>query len=98
MNSSGILNYFDISNNFYLNSLSFFATSEFFTIIFIFNFMQLIISSAISELVWPTQLFNRQNTIGFKAFRLRTYTETVTKLLGYSVFYRIFNKGFYKFK
>jgi hypothetical protein len=89
---------FNFSENTLINTFSMFATAEFFTVIFIFNFLQLLVLSVISELIWPTQLFNRQNTIGFTAYRLRTYTETLVKLRSYTVFYKTFNKFFIKKK
>lgn len=60
--------------------------------------MQLLILTVISEMIWPTQLFNRQNTIGYNIYRLRTYTETLSKLKNYTLFYKIFFKTFTKFK
>lgn len=82
----------DISQNSFFSSLSLFNSPEVFTVIFIFNFLQLLILTTISELIWPTQLFNRQNTIGFTAYRLRTYTETLLKLRKYTTFYKVFYK------
>lgn len=91
-------NFFDFSNNLSFSFFSFFSSAEFFSIIFIFNFMQLLIMSVISELIWPTQLFNRQHTIGFNAYRLRTYTETICKLKKYSIIYKVLNKTLFKHK
>ena len=91
-------NFFNFSENTFINTFSMFATTEFFTVLFLFNFLQLLVLSVISELIWPTQLFNRQNTIGFTAYRLRTFTETIVKLRSYTVFYKTFNKFFIKKK
>jgi hypothetical protein len=88
---------FNISENTLINTLSLFSSAEFFTIIFMFNFLQLLILTVLSELIWPTQLFNRQNTIGFTSYRLRTYTETIVKLRGFTLLYKLFNKAFVKF-
>jgi len=66
-------------DNILIQSISLFSTSEFITTMLIFNFMQLLILTVISELVWPTQLFNRQNFINYGGYRLRTFTEVFCK-------------------
>lgn len=99
MNSNNtILSIFDFSNNVFFSSISLFTSAEFFTILFIFNFMQLLILTVISELIWPTQIFNKQHNIGYKVYRLRTYTETLSKLKNYTNFYKIFFLTITKFK
>lgn len=80
------------TDNSYFTEFSLFNAPEFFTVLFIFNFLQLLILTSISELIWPTQLFNRQNTIGFTAYRLRTYTEYLLKLRKNTVLYKVFFK------
>lgn len=79
-----LLNFFEI--------FSLFNAPEILTVLFIFNFLQLLILSIISELIWPTHIFNRQNNIGQLAYRLRTYTEYLVKLRNYTNKYKIFNK------
>ncbi len=56
----------------------------------LYNFFKYIIIGAIVELIWPTQFFNRKNTISFNSIRHRTYTETVLKLRNYSKFHSVF--------
>jgi hypothetical protein len=42
---------FNFSENTLLNTFSMFATAEFFTVLFLFNFLQLLVLSVISELI-----------------------------------------------
>ena len=44
-----------------------------------------------TELIWPTQMFNRKHTIGLQTVKFRTFTETVLKLKNYNSFYYVFN-------
>lgn len=90
--NTSVYEYFDTSNWFITSSLSFLSSSEAITILLIFNFLEFIILSLFSELIWPTQHFNKKHSIGFKAYRLRTYAETVVKLRNYSFLYKLFNK------
>ncbi len=61
---------------------------------FLYNFFKYLIMCIISELFWPTQFFNRRHNVGYQAYRLRTYTETLLKLIDYSSFYFVFNYFF----
>lgn len=50
-------------------------------VLMMYSFLKLILLSSIFELIWPTQFFNRRNSSSVVNYRLRTYTETVLKLL-----------------
>lgn len=51
-----------------------------FVVLMLYSFIKLVLLSSIVELVWPTQFFNRRNSMGITSFRLRTYTEVLLKL------------------
>lgn len=86
--------FFDVLD--YISYINSFATPEFITVALIFNFLQSLILTVFSELTWPTQHFNRKNTIGFKAYRLRTFTETMLKLRNYTGLYRVMHSALFK--
>ena len=49
------------------------------------------------ELIWPTLYFNRKHNIGFKAYRLRTFTETLLKLRSNNLTYNLASRLFLKY-
>lgn len=51
-----------------------------FVVLMLYSFIKLVVLSSLIELVWPTQFFNRRNSMGVTSFRLRTYTEVMLKL------------------
>lgn len=51
-----------------------------FVVLMLYSFIKLILLSSLVELIWPTQFFNRRNSMGVTNFRLRTYTEVLLKL------------------
>ena len=51
-----------------------------FVVLMLYSFIKLILLSSLVELIWPTQFFNRRNSIGVINYRLRTYTEVLLKL------------------
>lgn len=51
-----------------------------FVVLMLYSFLKLIILSSLVELIWPTQFFNRRNSMSVTSFRLRTYTEVLLKL------------------
>jgi hypothetical protein len=51
-----------------------------FVVLMLYSFLKLILLSSLVELIWPTQFFNRRNSMGVTSFRLRTYTEVLLKL------------------
>lgn len=51
-----------------------------FVVLMLYSFIKLIVLSSLVELIWPTQFFNRRNSMGVTTFRLRTYTEVFLKL------------------
>ena len=51
-----------------------------FVVLMLYSFIKLIVLSSLVELIWPTQFFNRRNSMGVTNFRLRTYTEVLLKL------------------
>lgn len=71
-----------IFNNFDLHLYS--VLEDIFVIIMLYSFIKLTVLSSIIELVWPTQFFNKRNSMGVVSFRLRSYTETLLKLRTFS--------------
>ena len=51
-----------------------------FVVLMLYSFIKLVLLSSLVELIWPTQFFNRRNSMGVTSFRLRTYTEVLLKL------------------
>lgn len=51
-----------------------------FVVLMLYSFIKLILLSSLVELIWPTQFFNRKNSMGVTNTRLRTYTEVLLKL------------------
>ena len=51
-----------------------------FVVLMLYSFLKLILLSSLVELIWPTQFFNRRNSMGITTSRLRTYTEVFLKL------------------
>ncbi len=51
-----------------------------FVVLMLYSFIKLVLLSSIVELIWPTQFFNRRNSMGVTNLRLRTYTEVLLKL------------------
>lgn len=56
------------------------ALEDIFVVLMLYSFIKLILLSSLVELIWPTQFFNRRNSMAITGFRLRTYTETLLKL------------------
>lgn len=56
-----------------------------FVVLMLYSFLKLVLLSSIVELIWPTQFFNRRNSMCLNSFRLRTYCEFLLKLRGTSV-------------
>lgn len=65
-------------------------------ILLIYNFIKLLIISIINELTWPTHYFNKKHNIGFTYYKLRTYFETINKLLIYDIFFKNYYLCFFK--
>ena len=53
---------------------------DIFVVLMLYSFIKLVLLSSIIELIWPTQFFNRRNSMGVTSLRLRTYTEVLLKL------------------
>lgn len=77
------LNYF----NFYKN----FLWEDLVVVFLLYNFFKYLIICAMTELIWPTQFFNRRHTTGYQVVRFRTFTETLLKLRNFNSFYSTFN-------
>ena len=56
-----------------------------FVVLMLYSFIKLVLLSSIVELIWPTQFFNRRNSMGITSLRLRTYTEVLLKLRSSSI-------------
>ncbi len=53
---------------------------DIFVVLMLYSFIKLVLLSSLVELIWPTQFFNRRNSMNTSNFRLRTYTEVLLKL------------------
>jgi len=53
---------------------------DIFVVLMLYSFLKLILLSSLVELIWPTQFFNRRNSMGVNSYRLRTFTEVLLKL------------------
>ena len=53
---------------------------DIFVVLMLYSFIKLVLLSSIVELIWPTQFFNRRNSMRVVSLRLRTYTEMLLKL------------------
>jgi len=51
-----------------------------FVVLMLYSFLKLVLLSSLIELIWPTQFFNKRNSMGVTTHRLRTYTEVFLKL------------------
>ena len=49
-------------------------------VLMLYSFLKLVLLSSLLELIWPTQFFNRRNSMGVTSYRLRTFTEVLLKL------------------
>ena len=83
---SDLNNYFET-----FNYLSHFRWEDFLVVTYLYIFFKYLILTTVVELIWPTQYFNRKHSIGYQTYRLRTYTETLSKLRGFTTFYSLYN-------
>jgi len=70
----------------YINVLDFYVYNfleDIFIICIIYNFLKMLTLGVLSELIWPTQFFNRRNFIGAATIKKRTYVEFLLKLNGF---------------
>lgn len=51
-----------------------------FVVFTLYSFLKLILLSSLLELIWPTQFFNRRNSMGTVVRKYRTYVEVFVKL------------------
>lgn len=80
------------------NFFKFFAWEDFIVIVLLYNFIKFLIMSAVHELIWPTQFFNRRHTTGYSFIRFRTFTETILKLRSFTKMTSLFNLYLIKIK
>jgi hypothetical protein len=81
----------------FFNYFNFLSWEDLFVFFFMYNFFKFLILNSVIELIWPTHYFNRKHNIGFKAYRLRTYTETLLKLRSSSTTYSLYTKLLVKY-
>ena len=81
----------------WFNYFNFLSWEDLFVFFFLYNFFKFLILNSVMELIWPTLYFNRKHSIGFKAYRLRTYTETILKLRSSSKTFSMFTKLLVKY-
>lgn len=90
--------FFDSICNFFSRlDLNVFYFEEFVTILFVYNFFKLLLMSSLMELIWPTQFFNRKNTILFKFIRKRAFLEFLIYLFKPFIPNKIINRFFVKY-
>lgn len=77
--------FFEFLSNFLSFKVNFF--NDLIVLLLIYNFFKFIIFSSLIELLWPTQYFNKKHNIKNKFFRLRIYTEYLTKFFKINNFY-----------
>jgi len=87
-----------LNNLNYLNFYKNFLWEDMLVVFLLYNFFKYLIVCAITELIWPTQFFNRRHNIGYQVVRFRTYTETVLKLKNSNSYYNLFNYYLLKYK
>lgn len=81
----------------YLNFYKNFLWEDLLVVFLLYNFFKYLIICAMTELIWPTQYFNRRHTTNFQIVKFRTYTETILKLRNFNSFYYVFNVFFLKY-
>lgn len=83
--------FYDFFNNinFYLN-FKLISAEEIIIIFLFYNFIKLLIFSALLELIWPTQFFNRRHSNYL--IKYRTFSETIVKLKSKNNLNNVFNK------
>ena len=79
------------------NFFSFLSVEDLFVFFFLYNFFKFLLLNSIIELIWPTQYFNRKHNIGYKIYRLRTYTETLLKLRSSTFSFNVYSKLLFKY-
>ena len=75
----------------YMNFYKNFLWEDLIVVLLLYNFFKFLIMCAMTELIWPTQYFNRKHSIGYQTIKFRTYTETLLKLRNVSIFTNVFN-------
>jgi Tfp pilus assembly protein PilZ len=78
-----LVNFYKMSELLFSGKLDIYMYSileDVFVVLMLYSFLKLILLSSLVELIWPTQFFNRRNSMGVTSFRLRTYTEVLLKL------------------
>jgi hypothetical protein len=68
-----------------------------FVFFFTYNFFKFLVLNSVLELIWPTHYFNRKHNIGFKLYRLRTFTETILKLRSNTFTFNFFTRLLIKY-
>ncbi len=63
-------------------------------IFMLYSFIKILLMSSLSELIWPTQFFNRRHNIGFQVFKFRVFTEVLLKLNNSNSFIFLLNYVF----
>lgn len=87
-----------IMNLDYLNFYKNFLWEDLIVVFLLYNFFKYLIICAMTELIWPTQYFNRKHTMGFQIAKFRTYTETILKLRNYNSYSYVFNYFLLKYQ
>ncbi len=76
------------------NSLVNFVNStflaDFLSILMLYSVFKFILVGIVTEMIWPTQFFNRTVSYLNDTVRYRSYTEYILKLINYSSFYFIY--------
>lgn len=85
---------FELLYSFKFDLYMYSVLEDIFVVLMLYSFIKLVILSSVVELIWPTQFFNRRNSMGVVNLRLRTYVEFLLKLrstnLSFSQFILLF--------
>jgi hypothetical protein len=69
---------------------------DFIIVVLSFTFVNFIMSSVLSELIWPTHFFNRRHSTGFNVTRYRVFADVIGKVIKNATLYKKLYKTFYK--
>jgi hypothetical protein len=65
-------------------------TGDVISLLMLYSVFKYLLVGVVTEMIWPTQLFNRMHSYLNDTIRFRTYTEYFSKLMAYSTFFFFF--------
>jgi hypothetical protein len=72
----------------YIFNYSFWA--DLLSIVMLYSVFKFLLVGLVTEMIWPTQLFNRTHSYLNNSLRFRSYNEFILKLFDYSTFFFLF--------